>query len=359
MKGALYFGSVKGIKLYIHWTFSLLVLWVIGTHFYDGGEMASLGNRLFFLFAVFACVLLHELGHALSALRYGVPTRDITLLPIGGVARLERIPEKPAQELVVAAAGPAVNVLIAIIIFLVITISNGIPDSFSPDTISETDISMNLLIVNISLVIFNLIPAFPMDGGRMLRAVLSLKLNRAKATKIAAIIGQIIAVGFIILGIYANPILAFIGVYIIMSARQEAAQVSRAEFLKNLVVKDVMLTEFKMIPANTLLKEVVPIVLSVEQNDFLVVQENGLITGVMTRNSLLSGLNDFGPEISVMQIAHPIMEGIKTDSTLSAVYSQMLEHSIIAAPVYQNGAITGMITLSNIRDYYMMKQSNA
>src|SRR6186713_283282 len=138
MKGSLYIGAVRGIKMYIHWTFSLLLIWIIGSHLNEGGDVASAGNKLIFLFAVFACVLLHELGHALSALRYGIKTHDITLLPIGGVARLERIPEKPLQELVVAAAGPAVNVFIALVIYLVLLLQGGLPNEFDPSAISES-----------------------------------------------------------------------------------------------------------------------------------------------------------------------------------------------------------------------------
>ena len=341
--------------MYIHWTFTLLIIWIVGSHFNEGGDSSSLGNRLVFLIAVFACVLLHELGHALSALRYNVKTHDITLLPIGGVARLERIPEKPMQELVVAAAGPAVNVVIALVLFLLLSATGNLPDNFDPSLISESDLGLNLLIVNISLVLFNLIPAFPMDGGRMLRAALGMKLRREVATRYAAGLGQLLAVGFMVLGFFYNPVLMFIGLFIFLGARQESAHVTRTEMLRNVKVRELMLTEFKVLKHTESLRDAVQHLLAVEQSDFLVENEWGKITGLLTRDNLLRGISEQGMEVSVSSVMVSAIHGIQADQPAMSVFESLSSSGAVAAPVMEGERLVGMLTLTNIREYFLVR----
>jgi Zn-dependent protease len=192
-------GRVAGIPIYVHWTFLVLIAWLVLEQLLQGHALAMALEGVGFVLALFGCVVLHELGHALMARRFGVPTADITLLPIGGVARLQRIPEHPPQELLVALAGPAVNVAIVV---LLLGLGVGFPvDMADPDHLIKERFWPKLLEVNAFLVVFNLLPAFPMDGGRVLRALLAMRLEYARATRIAASIGQFMAIGFGLLGL--------------------------------------------------------------------------------------------------------------------------------------------------------------
>ena len=196
MKWSLKLGSFAGIRVYLHWTFVLLLGWILFSHLGQGHDWAEAWLGVGFIIALFGCVLLHEFGHALTAKHYGIRTRDITLLPIGGIARLERLPENPRHELLVTLAGPAVNVVIAAVLWVAIGLF--IPGIPNPEMMEEMRIPLlvRLFTVNVWLVLFNMIPAFPMDGGRVLRAVLAMRMNYARATQVAASIGQGIAFHF-------------------------------------------------------------------------------------------------------------------------------------------------------------------
>src|SRR5437868_8673469 len=209
---------VAGIQLRIHVTFLLLIGWLAFGYYTEGGSAAA-AARVVFVLLLFACVVLHEFGHAFAAKAFGINTPDITLLPIGGVARLERMPEEPVQELIIAVAGPAVNVIIALCLFLVI----GGHEVLNPATVQAGNMIAQLLTINVVLVLFNLLPAFPMDGGRVLRALLATRLPYARATQIAATIGQGCAFVFGFIGLLGNPFLLFIAFFVYMGASQEAA----------------------------------------------------------------------------------------------------------------------------------------
>ncbi|MDZ4810652.1 MAG: site-2 protease family protein [Bacteroidota bacterium] len=202
MKNSLSIGKIAGIQIFIHWSFPLIILWIIFSNVRSGLNTEQIIWSVLFVLTLFVCVTLHELGHALAAKRFHIKTKDITLLPIGGVARLENMPEKPMQELIVALAGPAVNVIIFLILYIALQIAS-IPFDFTAIThITADNFLFNLAILNIWLAVFNMIPAFPMDGGRVLRALLAMKLNRSLATQIAGRIGQVIAMGFVLLGFF-------------------------------------------------------------------------------------------------------------------------------------------------------------
>lgn len=213
-----------GTAVRMHVTFLLLVAWIAAVQWSRGGAQAALAGVVFIL-VLFACVVLHEFGHIWAARRYGIRTPDVTLLPIGGVAALERMPEKPSQEIVVALAGPAVNLVIAFVLMAAL----GLRFSFEHISLGALQSSFlaQVAIANLALFVFNLIPAFPMDGGRVLRALLAMGLGRARGTQIAAGIGQAMAVGFAILGFMGNPMLILIAVFIFIAARGEARAVQR------------------------------------------------------------------------------------------------------------------------------------
>lgn len=248
MKWSYRLGRIAGIDVNIHATFALLIAWILLTHWLAGQTFNAAIGGLAFVTAIFGCVLLHELGHALAARRFGIGTRDITLLPIGGVARLERMPEKPIQELWVALAGPAVNVAIAAALYAWLLLTHQLVP-LSQLGVATGPFVERLLIVNMLLIVFNMIPAFPMDGGRCVRALLALRLEYAKATRIAAGLGQVIAVGFVVLGLFSNPFLLLIGVFVWIGAAQEARYATlKAAFrgipLRRALMRDVPLARY-------------------------------------------------------------------------------------------------------------------
>jgi Zn-dependent protease/CBS domain-containing protein len=238
VKWSFQIARIAGIDVRIHATFLLLLLW-FGMAYYAEGGFAAMVSGLVFILLLFICVLLHEFGHALAARAYGIRTPDITLLPIGGIARLERMPEKPWQEFVVALAGPAVNVVIALALFLVIGRVFHLEDLAVANP-GAGDLLSKLLAINVILVAFNLLPAFPMDGGRVLRALLATRMRHAKATRIAAFIGQVVAVLFGILGLFGNPMLLFIAVFVFFGAQQEALYATAKENFEEMRVARIM-----------------------------------------------------------------------------------------------------------------------
>jgi len=231
MKNSWKLGNLAGIDIFVHWSFAILPAWVGLSYLAAGGGLASAAFGVCFLLAVFGCVLLHELGHALMARRFGIATRDITMLPIGGLARLERMPERPSHELAVALAGPAVNVFIATTIFLSFVVSGGNTGWLAFSSLGGPFLGQ-LMWANIVLVVFNLLPAFPMDGGRVFRAALAMFMPRSPATRIASSLGQLLAVGLGIVGLFSNWMLLLVAGFVFFAARQENRFVQLQESIR-------------------------------------------------------------------------------------------------------------------------------
>jgi Zn-dependent protease len=229
MFGSFKLGRFFGVDLFIHATFWILPAFVLLSGWSGSGWESAVVDTAF-IFAVFGCVVLHEYGHVFAARAFGIRTRDITLYPIGGAASLERMPEKPLPEIVIALAGPAVNVAIALVLGIVILFTGVFAAPVLGTVPTAHDFLLRLFVANVVLVLFNLIPAFPMDGGRVLRAVLSMGLDRATATDAAATVGKVIAVGLFVLALVDfQPFLMFLAVSIYMLGGQEAAYVRQRE----------------------------------------------------------------------------------------------------------------------------------
>ena len=237
-------GTFAGIDVFVHATFLLLIGWIGYSYWLQYGTIAKVVEGILFILALFLCVVLHEYGHALTARKYGVKTRDITLYPIGGVARLERMPDKPIEELWVALMGPAVNVVIAAILFVYLYLSRG-SAPVTDLTVASGSFLVRLMAVNISLVVFNLIPAFPMDGGRVLRALLAMRMDYVRATQIAANIGQGLAFLLGLFGLFNNPFLLFIAFFVWIGASQEASMVQVRNSISGIPVTHAMQTQFE------------------------------------------------------------------------------------------------------------------
>ena len=266
MSGSWKLGKICGIDVQVHWTFVLLPAAVLLMSLAAGHALSSAVASVLFLLAVFACVVLHELGHALAARYYGIGTRDITLLPIGGVARLERLPEKPSQEIVVALAGPAVNVAIAVTLFAGMLALNTAPA-----------LLVQLFWANVVLLAFNLLPAFPMDGGRVLRALVAMHLPHSQATSIAAAVGRSIAIGLGIFGLFFNWMLVFVAIFIYYAAGSEERFAVRKTELDRLKVGALMKRRFQAIPADVRLRDVASVLDFNQQRTFPVVHGRRLL----------------------------------------------------------------------------------
>ena len=294
-------GSAFGIAIYLHATFVLLLAWVAISHLGAGHDAAIALQGVLLVTSVFAIVVLHELGHALVARRFGIATRDITLYPIGGIARLERMPERPAQELLVAIAGPAVNGVLALAIYVGLRLA-GAGANGDPLTVGGS-FAVQLMWINISLGLFNLLPAFPMDGGRILRAALAFRIDRTRATVLAARIGRGIAVVLGAIGLLWNPMLAVIAVFVWMSAGHEAAIESAKAALRGVSVADAMVVEVQTLSPDTKLGTAAARLATGFQHDFPVI-EAGRVVGVLTRDDLLRGLAGWPPEATVRELMH-------------------------------------------------------
>lgn len=277
---------VAGIDVKIHVTFLLLLAWLGAMRWQDGGLGGAL-EGIGFILLLFLCVLLHEFGHAFAARAYGIRTPDITLLPIGGVARLERMPDKPVQELVVAVAGPAVNVAIAAVLFFVLAVKFQFSELGDLDRLGES-LPANLLAVNVMLVVFNAIPAFPMDGGRVLRALLAMKLDYVLATTIAARVGQVMAGGFAVAGFlgFGSPMLILIAAFVFMGAQQEVAYARFRSTAGSRRVADVMHAQFSALPADTPVRHALALVQASAQPFYPVIDLGLRAVGVITRERL-------------------------------------------------------------------------
>lgn len=345
-------GRIAGIPIYIHWTFLVLLAWIAYAGTRGGHTGAQALVEVGFTLALFGCVVLHELGHALMARRFGVPTADITLLPIGGVARLQKVPEKPQEEFLVAIAGPLVNVVIVLLLYLA-----GVRAQ-----IIQTDEAIlltggfwgRLMLVNIFLVLFNLLPAFPMDGGRVLRSLLAMTMDYNRATRIAASIGQMMALGFAFLGLQSNPLLLLIALFVWIGAGSEAADVQQKTELRDVPVREAMLTDYQTLVPTDPLSRAAELLLAGSQQEFPVL-DDGQIIGVLTRQALLRGLSHGGRDAAVSEYLDRTVGQVEASAMLVPALTQMRETGAMMMQVVEDGRTVGLLTLENIGELLLLR----
>ena len=353
MKSSWRIGRVAGIDVHLHFTFLILLAWVALSHYLQRQNWQDALGGLGFTISLFTIVVLHELGHALTARRFGIRTRDITLLPIGGVARLERIPEKPRQELLVALAGPAVNVVLAAVLFGVLIVGAEVSAAREFKLVGGHFLA-KLMWVNVSLAIFNLLPAFPMDGGRVLRAVLAMRMDYVRATNIAASIGQGMAWVFGFIGLFTNPFLLFIALFVWMGAAQEAGQAQMKSALAGLPVSRVMMTEFRTLAPDDTLARAVEHILAGSQQDFPVLSD-GRVVGVLTRGDLLTGLAKQGQHTPVADVMRRNIRAAEANELVESTLARLKEDDCKVLPVMRRGELAGLLTTENLGEYLMIQ----
>jgi Zn-dependent protease len=342
---------IAGIDVYVHATFFMVVAWIGLIHWNESHRVAAVIEGVAFILALFACVVAHEFGHALTAARYGIRTKDITLLPIGGLARLERIPEVPIQELWVALAGPAVNVVIAAVLFAWLHAS-GAWQAIQGIGVTAGAFAERVMMANVLLAAFNLLPAFPMDGGRALRALLATRMEYTRATQRAALVGQGMAILFGFIGLQGNPMLVFIALFVWIGAGQEASVVHMKSALAGIPLRRAMLTHFRTLTPASTLGDAVDLLLTGSQQDFPVVV-NGRIEGMLTRSDLVKALPQHGRQATVAGSLRQCPTA-EASEMLESVFARLQGRDCHTIPVVDHGALIGLVTMDNVGEFLMI-----
>ncbi|HEX8826867.1 MAG TPA: site-2 protease family protein [Xanthobacteraceae bacterium] len=355
MGWSLKIGSVAGTAVRMHVTFLLFLAWIFGVNYFTQGHQAA-WNGLLFMVLLFLCVLLHEFGHIFTARAFGVATPDVILLPIGGVARLERIPEKPSEEFLIAIAGPLVNVAIALFLFL-----SGA--HLQLNRLANLDISGGGLIgqlaaVNLFLALFNLIPAFPMDGGRVLRALLATRLGYVRATELAATIGQGVAFVLGFLGLFGNPLLIFVAIFVYLAASAESHMVAMRAASRGVPVTAAMMTQFATLTPEEHVDAAIETLLQTSQGAFPVVDGSGRPLGVLGRNELIRAMKERGPGTRVGDAMTGPLPTLSHRSCLEEAYRLLQEKSVPAVGVTNAaGRLIGFVTSETIAEMLMVHRA--
>ena len=338
----------------MHVTMLVLLIWIASSYMLSGAGFGVTGLGLLLVATIFVIIVVHELGHALVARRYGIKTRDIMLLPIGGIASLERMPDKPQQELAVAIVGPLINLVLAGIIYLGIVATDGTTRMSEATTIGGA-IATQLMWINIGLAVFNMLPAFPMDGGRVLRALLAMRMGHERATDIAARLGKVSAVAIAIAGLFYNPLLLLIAFVVWSGASQERALVQLKTAISGVPVSAAMLRRVESVTPEQPLEEAAALLLSGGLNQLPVI-DHGQPVGVITRSDVATALSHAGPEAKVGNAPHHGVVLVSPSDSLDMVLDQLRQHPDFVALVVDHGQPVGVLTAEHLAAYVAMHE---
>jgi Zn-dependent protease/predicted transcriptional regulator len=358
MKSSFSVGRFFGINVFLHWSFLIFLVWIAASNAENG--WANSAWVVLFMVSVFVCITLHEFGHALTARQFGIKTRDITLYPIGGVASLDKMPEKPMQEFWVALAGPMVNVVIALLLYPLVQ-DMPIMDIFTKQIITK-ELNQDTLIpalfsINVFLPLFNMIPAFPMDGGRVFRALLCLKLSRPLATRIAATLGQGFAIFLVFQGLKGNIFLIVIGIFVFIAAEGEAQYTKNAALLRGLIVRDVMMSQYPTLKRNETIENTVEALLDSPYKRFLVIEDDKVV-GLLTDDIILNAYTNKegeGEEMNVGNLMLSDMEILRPDMPLEEALLLLKDNNTFL-PVHKDGHVVGVLDAQNIGRFFAVRK---
>jgi len=341
-------GKYFGIRVVVHWTFMLLLGFIVIWGLMNGSPLPSVLAQAAMIIAVFGCVLLHEFGHALAARLFGVETKDITLLPIGGVARLERMPEKPWEEFIVALAGPMVNVVIAGIIVSLLILGGGINQLLNLNTnLITNSFLLQLLVINVVLVLFNMLPAFPMDGGRVLRAVLAATMDYAQATRIAVRVGQGMAILFGVVGLFSGHfMLMLVAAFVFFGAMSEGRMVESRSRLRGIRAVDAMTANFGTLAASESLRWAAHKMMTTLQDDFPVI-DDGRLVGMLHREDLRKAFEHAQAGTVVSDVMRTDFRTLEANDFLDQRFFEMNQERG-SLPVISGGRLVGIVSLEHI-----------
>ena len=349
MAWSIQIARVFGIPIRLHLTFLLLIGWLL--------SMAG-SNRtmLWVTLGLFGSVLLHELGHSVVAQRFGVEVLDITLFPIGGLARMATIPREPRQELLIAVAGPAVNFVLGPLLLLAHQAVGGRP--ILEDIVNPGGAPLlKMAWLNVLLGVFNLVPAFPMDGGRILRALLAMRMSYVRATRISSSLGQLLAFGMGIIGLMSgNPLLVFVAFFVFIGAAEEGARVQTQAITEGVPVRDAMITRFFTLTRADTLGKATDLLLNSTQLDFPIVDgEKEDVVGVLTRTRLIAALEQSGRETYVSEAMEAAPPAVGPDTPLTEVLEQMAAQGQTMVPVRSTEGLCGLVTMDNTTEYVLVR----
>ena len=348
--------TVQGIPLLVHWTFGFFFLWIAFVGYQAGMDQQGIFRLCLFAAVLFVCVVLHEFGHALTARRYGIQTKDIIISPIGGVARLFRMPKKPLQELFIAFAGPLVNLIIAVFLGTVLTLftKRGIIPEGDPARIfnDPQNFLPALFWVNILLIVFNLVPAFPMDGGRVFRALLSMRWGRVRATKIAARLGQFIAVCFVFYGLWDwDLILVFIGLFVFMSAASEYRSVYMDALLSERTAADLYRTNYSLLDQEDLISRAIAIQEDGREHDFLVVDKMNNILGALSSESIQKAKELSDHQAPISKYMTDQIQSVDVRAPLKHIFNLLQKENAPILPVLDLNGLAGVVDRRLLHNY--------
>ena len=357
MRWSLKVGQLAGTVVYVHLTFFVLLAWIGFAGGLQKGSFAAAAEAIAFTTSLFGCVVLHEFGHAFMARRFGIRTRDIVLFPFGGVGRLERIPEVPSQEFLIALAGPAVSVGIAAVLFAALRLLGSAPQ-LGDVARGDAPFGERLMFINAGLAAFNLLPAFPMDGGRVLRALLAMRLDYARATELAALIGQWIAVVFAVVGVLMNPMLIVIALFVWMGAAGEASLARIKGALHGMTVGTAARTEFGVLAPHDGVERVAEMAIRRAQSDFPVLL-NGEVIGLLTRGDLARWLAGDGAEQTAGDVMHRTFDVVDASEPLDAVFNRLSQEPDKTLLVMHDARLIGLVGLEEITNLLRVKRAVA
>jgi Zn-dependent protease/CBS domain-containing protein len=355
MSWSLTIGRIAGTDVRLHITFILFLAWIFGANWAAGGADQA-WYSLAFMVLLFACVVAHEFGHVFAARSFGIATPDVTLLPIGGLARLERISEEPREEFIIAIAGPLVNVVIA----LVLVVFFGARLDLGALTTIDSKVSMvdRLAMVNVFLVLFNLIPAFPMDGGRVLRALLATRMGFTRATEVAAVIGQGFAFALGFIGLFSNIMLVFIAIFVYLAASSEAHFVAIRSMANGVPVSAAMMTQYATLLPTADVEDAVQTLLRTSQSEFPVVDDAGRPVGLLARADIIRALKERGPDARVADAMTTDIPTISYRQRLDDAFKILQEKSVPAVAVVDaSGRLAGLVTSETIGEMMMVREA--
>lgn len=361
---------VFGIDVRIHWSFILILFY--GAFMFSSGPAGPVVGALYGILVIvllFACVTLHELGHALAAKYYKVGVKDITLLPIGGVASLERMPDKPMQEFVITLAGPLVNFALAIIL-LPLALAAAVLEMGSASVLSQpgriagmlmtpglTNLLVYLVATNVLLGLFNLLPAFPMDGGRILRSLLAMTTSYVQATRIAVLVGRIMAVLLAVWGLMTgNIVLLLVAFFVYVGGGAEREAVESRAVLKYVTVEQGLTHNAVNLYSSERLNRAVDLIMNTYQTDYPVLDLSGKFIGVLTRPQLIQALRTQGPDARIVDVMTPVekVPVVAPSDTLAEAWERMATAGSRVVAAKRGAEFLGLITLEDMNEVFQV-----
>ena len=355
MKATYKIGQIRGISVSVHWTFLLFLGWVFMLNFFAGFHSEEIIWSLILLGSAFLCILAHELGHAVTARFFGVQATGIILLPIGGVANVQTFPKKPKQELLIMLAGPMVNLVISLFLLLFLHPYRAYwEDTANIGVVNRGNFIFQLQVINMSLALFNLIPAFPMDGGRILRALLALRMNVVKATRIAGLTGKLIAIGFIIWGIASvNPLLAIIGIFILFAARSEEYYLQLNTMAQGLRLRDVVMHDYPHLDGEETVKDALNILMNNHSRQFIIM-EAGKPVGTVHRMQIIKSIAEMKYYLRTSQLMKENLEFLDADADIERVLGKLAANDQKIYPVMDHDQFAGVVNFQHLIEYLLI-----